>query len=359
MGNALDKLTIKGFKSIKSLEDFKLGKLNIMIGGNGAGKSNFVEFFQFMEAMSQGNLASYVMSHGGCDDFLFNGPQTTSRLEIELHFDKYLNYTCSMLPTSDEKFIIENEIYPSHETFGGFETSLLEAKEDKSHPDWVTCEELCQLISGFSVYHFHETGVTAALRRSEIIQDNHRLRFNAANIAPFLLNLRNKHKQTYQQIINTIQLVCPFFDQFVFEPIGDKQKVNLSWHQKGSDYPLQPYHFSDGTIRFICLTAALLQPNPSSTIILDEPELGLHPYAIKILAELIQAAAKQTQLIVSTQSSALIDCFDPQDLIIVNRKGGASCFERLNPEDLFTWLRDYTLGDLWCKNIITGGPMHE
>ena len=359
MPQGLDKLTIKGFKSIKSLEDFELKNLNVLIGGNGAGKSNFVEFFQFMKAMMAENLASYVMNLGGCDDLLFNGPQTTPRLEVELYFNKDINYTCVMRPTNGEKFIIENEIYPAHDMFGGFETSLLEVKEDKSHPDWVTCEELYQLISGFSVYHFHETGATAPMRRSEIIQDNHRLRFNASNIAPFLHNLCDTHKDAYQQITNTIQLVCPFFDKFVFEPVGDKQKVNLSWRQRGSDYPLQPYHFSDGTIRFICLTTALLQPTFPSTIILDEPELGLHPFAIEILAELIEAASRHTQVIISTQSPLLVDCFSAEDIIVVNRKNGASCFERLNQNDLSSWLEDYSLGELWRKNVINGSPTHE
>ena len=116
---------------------------------------------------------------------------------------------------------------------------------------------------------------------------------------------------------------------------------------------------SDGTLRFICLTTALLQPDPPSAIIIDEPELGLHPYAIEILAELIEATARKTQLIVSTQSPALLDYFEPKDIIIVNRKKGASVFERLNKEDLSTWLKDYSLGDLWRKNIIAGGPDYE
>jgi predicted ATPase len=186
------------------------------------------------------------------------------------------------------------------------------------------------------------------------------LRFDASNIAPFLLNLRNSNrgKIVYDQIIDTIRLVTPFFDNFILEP-NNHEKVRLNWCQKGSDYPLKPQHLSDGTLRFICLTTALLQPNPPSTIIIDEPELGLHPYAIEILAELIKSVSRKTQLIISTQSPSLVDYFEPEDIIVVNREKGASTFRRLNKGELASWLDDYSLGDLWRKNIVTGGPAHE
>jgi predicted ATPase len=122
---------------------------------------------------------------------------------------------------------------------------------------------------------------------------------------------------------------------------------------------MQPYHLSDGSIRFICLAAALLQPNPPSTIIIDEPELGLHPAAIVILAELIQVAAKGTQVIVATQSPALIDQFGIDDIIVANRRNGASAFQRLKEKDFTEWLKDYSVGELWAKNVIAGGPVHE
>ncbi len=188
--------------------------------------------------------------------------------------------------------------------------------------------------------------------------DDDYLRFDAANIAPFLYDLKKKEQDVYQQIVDTIRLVAPFFDDFILKP-NENEKVRLRWKQKGSDYPLKPHHLSDGTLRFICLTTVLLQPRPPSTIIIDEPELGLHPYAIVILAELIQATSRKTQVIVSTQSPALVDCFEPEDIIVVNRKNGASVFERLNKHELSSWLEDYSLGDLWRKNIITGVPAHE
>jgi len=182
---------------------------------------------------------------------------------------------------------------------------------------------------------------------------------DASNIAPFLLHLKKNHSDSYQKIVETIKLVLPFFDDFILKP-NDQEMLRLDWRQKGlNDYPMRPSQLSDGAIRFICLSTALLQPIPPSTIVFDEPELGLHPYAIEILAELFQASSKNMQVIVSTQSPALVDCFEANDVIVVNRKNGASDFTRLKEKDLVSWLEDYSLGDLWRRNILSGGPSYE
>ena len=228
--------------------------------------------------------------------------------------------------------------------------------------DGLKYSSLEKLLNNWIVYHFHDTSITAGMRRYEIIQDNEYLRQDAANIAPFLLKLREKHKTAYSQIVDAIRLVTPFFDDFKLTKVEmrpGEEKVRLDWTQKGSDYPMQPYHFSDGTMRFICLVTALLQPEMPSLIIIDEPELGLHPYAINVLAELMKSAAKKTQVIVSTQSPALVDDFEPEDVVVVNRKDGASTFERLDKKNLKNWLKKYSLGELWRKNVIAGGPVNE
>ncbi len=193
------------------------------------------------------------------------------------------------------------------------------------------------------------------------VRDNEYLRPDAENLAAFLMMLYDEHKNTYEQIRDTVRLVTPFFNDFKFKlkPSNGDEDLVLEWTQKNSDYPFHISQFSDGTLRFIALATALLQPNPPSTIIIDEPELGLHPFAIDILAELIEAASKHTQVIISTQSPALVDCFAAENIIVVNRKDGASCFERLDEKNLSSWLEDYSLGELWRKNVIDGGPTHE
>lgn len=374
MPQALDKLTIKGFKSIRTLEDFELTNLNVLIGGNGAGKSNFIDFFRMLRAMMElplpgltsANLNAYITDGGGSDDFLFNGPKITEQIEVETRFGPN-GYRFKLAPTADDTFIINDEArYFKGGTAGWWELGsgsatpqLLKDKDKRGVTGGRNVASyVYDSISSWKIYHFHDTSKVAPMRRFETIDDCDYLRFDAANIAPFLLGLRNNEESAYNQIVDTIRLVTPFFNDFILKP-SKNEKIRLLWKQKGSDYPLKPHHLSDGTLRFICLTTALLQPDPPSTIIIDEPELGLHPYAIEILAELIEATSKKTQLIVSTQSPSLVDYFEPKNIIVVNRKKGASVFKRLIKSELSSWLEDYSLGDLWRKNIVTGGPVHE
>jgi predicted ATPase len=200
------------------------------------------------------------------------------------------------------------------------------------------------------------------MRRQWTVRDNERLRPDAANLASFLWRLKQEHNSIYEIIRDTVQLVAPFFDDFLLRPQksnGD-EIVELEWRQKNSDYPFHSSQLSDGTLRFIALATALLQPNPPSTILLDEPELGLHPYALNILAGLIKQAAVKTQLIISTQSADLLDAFLPEDIIVVDRQDGESRFRRLSAEELSDWLTDeYSLGELWQKNVYGGSPAYE
>jgi len=368
MANSLDRLTIKGFKSIKRLTDFELKSLNVLIGANGAGKSNLIEYFRMLRNLIDGNLDEYIQAGGGISDFLFHGRKTTSRMEFEMRFG-VRGYRFNITPGPLEGCALNGEARyyePGSTKWWELGNSLdrksLLVKEAKSDSrDSQYSMPVYEAISSWQIYHFHDTSPTAAMRHYEIIQDNKYLRFDASNIAPYLLRLRKKNPEIYQEILETVRLVMPFFDDFLLDvtEFGDKQKANLSWRQKGSDYPMQPYHFSDGSIRFICLATALLQPNPPSTIIIDEPELGLHPSALSILAELIHNSSLRTQLIIATQSPALIDHFGVEDVIVVNRKEGGSTFERLKEKAFKAWLETYSVGELWSKNVIAGGPSYE
>ncbi len=372
--NSLDKLTIKGFKSIKELVDFELKNLNIFVGGNGAGKSNLISFFKLLRALIDGKLNRYVKDNGGAGDLLFNGRKATKIMEFETRFGPR-GFRFKLVPTAKDTCSIEDEAryYKYGHTGSGWwelgdsddGTSRMVAEFVKKTPDDKYSQPVYDAISSWQIYHFHDTGPTAGMRHYEIVQDNKSLRMDASNIGPFLLKLkqkrRRKYSQSYNEILNAVSMVTPFFDDFLLEPrdSGLKEEVNLSWTQKGSDYPMQPYHLSDGSIRFICLATALLQPDPPSTIIIDEPELGLHPAAIVVLAELIQVAAKRTQVIVATQSPSLIDQFAIEDIVIVNREDGASIFKRLKEDDFSAWLESYSVGELWTKNVISGGPVYE
>lgn len=367
-GTALDRLTIRGFKSIEALEQLELKRLNVIVGANGAGKSNLIAFFRMLRALMDGNLNRFVRDSGGAGNLLFNGRKATASMFFETHFGSR-GYRFTLVPTPSNECAIESEAryyfggssgwWTLGDSNDGKSKMVAEVLENKA--DAPFSRPVYEAISSWQVYHFHDTSQTAGMRNYEIVQDNKVLRMDAANIGAFLLKLRDQHGDDYRAIVDAVRLVTPFFDDFTLEPrtSGAREEVNLSWLQKGSDYPMQPYHLSDGSIRFICLATALLQPNPPSTIIIDEPELGLHPAAIVILAELIQQAAQRTQVIVATQSPALLDQFAIEDIVVANRKGGASTFERLNEQDYAHWLDNYSVGELWTKNVIAGGPRYE
>ena len=214
-------------------------------------------------------------------------------------------------------------------------------------------------ITSWKNFHFHDTSETAGIKRWGSLQDNAYLRPDASNLSAYLYLLREEHKDVYEQILKTVRLAIPFFDDFVLKPRkleSGEEQIRLLWKQQDSDYSLWPGQLSDGSIRFICLTAALMQPDTPSTIIIDEPELGLHPYAIVLLGALLRSASKRMQVVVSTQSVQLVNEFSIEDLIIVERQDGNTIFQRHNEPDLAAWLETYSVGELWEKNILGGRP---
>jgi predicted ATPase len=366
--SSLDNLTIRGFKSIRALEDFELKSLNLFIGANGAGKSNLISFFRLLHAVMEGSLNSYVIDNGGMSDLLFNGRKETESMYFETRFgNRGHRFTLKPGPKEEPNIVKEARYYAMGKTqwwimgdsFDG--KSKVATEADSTNGDAEYSRQVISAIKSWQTYHFHDTSATASMRHYGIIQDYRELRIDASNLATYLAYLRDKHPSSYANILDAVRLVAPFFDNFTLEPrtMGEAVKLNLSWRQKGSDYPMQPYQLSDGTIRFMALATALLQPNPPSTIIIDEPELGLHPHALAILAELIQDAATRTQLIIATQSATLLDHFGVEDIVVVKREDGGSTFRRLEQKDYDKWLESYTVGELWTKNVITGGPSYE
>lgn len=368
MRGQLDKLTIKGFKSIRELDGLELSNLNVLVGANGAGKTNLLSFFQMLRSLIDGNLDDYVRESGGISDLLYNGRKGTDKMYFETYFEPR-GYRFTLKPGTGEGFALSDEArYYAHGELGWRELgtsnnnrSLLVEEAKRDSQDSQYSKPVYDTVRSWVVYHFRDTSLTAGMRHAEIVEDNEVLRPDASNIAPFLARLREEEKYVYKEIVNVCKLVTPFLDDFLLKPqkFGPKTKVALSWKTKGSDYPMQAYHFSDGSIRFICLATALLQPDPPSSLIIDEPELGMHPEAIHILGELINSVAKATQLIVATQSPLLLDQFAIEDVIVVKRKDGQSTFERLNEEDFTVWLEDYSVGELWAKNVIVGGTSYE
>ena len=369
----LSALSIKGYKSIRELPKLQLGSLTVLLGANGAGKSNFVDFFRLLRAMRGEALQAFVTDGGGAQSYPFRGPSDSDGLiSAELAFGEN-RYRFSLKPNVAGDMIIESEdvIWDRggdwHTHKGPRKESLLKSWCGKSGlfgkhgPEHYVQEA----ISSWVVYHVHDTSIRAGLRQDHSARDFRELSPNSDNIAPFLHNLRLNHASRYERIRNHVRDIAPYFDDFLLEPRtkGPNELLRLEWTQRGvpKNTPFQPWQFSDGTIRFICLATALLQPDPPSTIVIDEPELGLHPAALSLLASLIREAAEATQVIVSTQSTILLDYFQPEEILVVTNKGGQSVFERLDKTAMQSWLDEYgsSLGELMRTNVIDASPSHE
>lgn len=357
----LNRLTVKGFKSIRALEDFELQNLNVLIGANGAGKSNFIGIFRLLNNIYRQNLQNYIKTKGGVDTFFHFGRKNTEELFLKFEFGVN-GYSCLLKPTDDNFLLIDTEMVSYHHTqkYDKPYTSIIggdyyEAKI-KEHNQKIS-EYVRNAIKSWKIYHFHDTSDTALVKRESGVGDNLILKEDGENLSAYLYMLNDKYPNEYQRIVDTIRLVLPFFDDFVQRE--NTELVELEWFQKGHfDTPLKAHLLSDGSLRFICLITLLLQPIEllPDTILIDEPELGLHPYAIAILADVIKQVAEDKQLIISTQSVELVNHFAANDIIVVNQTDGVSSFQRLDSEKLDVWLDEYNLGDLWKTNLIGGNP---
>jgi len=341
--SALDYITVKGFKSIASIEKLPLRSVNVLIGSNGSGKSNFIGVFSLLRAVREQRLREYVIEAGGADKVLHFGAKSTQQIECRLSFRGEANFQYHLVlsPTKDDS------LYASTDAGSYWGVGQ----------DWVV-----SYLKGWSVYHLHDTGISSPMHKTAKLDDNEFLRPDGSNLPAFLYYLRERHQASYSLIRRTVQQVAPFFDDFRLAPSRLKpDDIKLEWKHKKSDQYFDSSSFSDGTLRFVALATLFLQPKDSlpPMILVDEPELGLHPYAIEMLASLMRQASEATQVIVSTQSSLVLDYFDPEDVLVANRVDGGTKIERLEPERLRDWLKDYSLGQLWEKNEFAGRPVPE
>lgn len=363
----LDTITIKGFKSIASIDQLKLGAINVLIGANGSGKSNFIGVFSFLNAIREGSLQDYIIKAGGADKILYFGSKVTKELYIDLSFEDGMNrYEITLQPTDADELVPFSEVvyfhnkavYPdkpySHQlSRAGKEAGISSALSSR------VAQYVREHLSRWRLYHFHDTSASSPMKKTADINDNHYLRPDGSNLAAFLYYLHLKHEESYGLIRRTVQRVAPFFDDFSLKPMKlNTDKIRLEWRHKESSAYFDAASMSDGTLRFIALCTLFLQPKNyrPSVILVDEPELGLHPYAITMLASMVKQASNDTQVILSTQSSLLLDHFDVEDVLIADRINGSTQFTKLQSENLKDWLQDYSLGQLWEKNEFGGRP---
>ena len=356
---AIREISIEGFRSIAAVKGLKLRSMNVLIGANGSGKSNFLEALMLLRkaVLSTPYTSDYVQRSGGADRLLHFGSKVTAKISVEVSFDdKSDAISVDMRHGSGDQLfprisIAENELPPN------FAESLHTFPERAQ-----TFAFMRSKVEPWRFYHFHDTGAASPMKKTADVHDNRQLRTDGSNLAAFLFLLHEKHENAYSRIRRTVRLAAPFFDDFALKPSAlNEEKILLEWRHRGSDAYFNASSLSDGSLRFIALATLLLLPESlrPSVILLDEPELGLHPYAITLLASLLKQGAVTTQIIVATQSPLLLDHFEPEDVLVADRVNGATTLRRLDGEKLTVWLEDYSLGQLWEKNEFGGRPAPE
>ena len=359
----IDKLKIQGFKSLQDVE-LELGKLNVLIGPNGAGKSNLVSYFQMLREMAEGRFQLWTAKRGGASRILTFGANQTPQVWSKVTIGQS-SYEFTLEHTVDDRFVFvrerlsmaEGEPSLDHLTGGGHLESIC-LTSSRSYKDYPHVESFYSSISGTRAYHLNDTSDTVGTKLIRNLHDNRHLRHDGENLAAILYKLKHFHSRRYEEILDIVKLALPFFGDFILDPVEirpDESTIQLMWQQKYSDDPFLASQLSDGSLRFISLVTALMQPDPPSTIIIDEPELGLHPYAMSLLGSLLESASERMQVIVATQSPQLLDEFSIDDLIVVELEDGVSVFKRLKESDFEVWLEDYSVGELWDKNVLGGG----
>lgn len=363
--NRIRAVTIEGFRSLKNIQNLELPQLTVLIGANGAGKSTLIRFFEMLSWMLKAkNLQEFVLRHGGGDDQFFMGARKTPRIHAELCLDSDKgrnDYRFELAHISaGDSVMVMNEAYrySAHniptkakwtEIEGvGKESSLLE-RTDK------TAQTIVNLLRQCSTYQFHDTSMNAAIHNRWDVTESFRLRSDGGNLAAVLLDLRNGDRKRYELIVKQICRVLPAFKDFVLEE--EAGKVLLRWVGRQSDKVFGSHLTSDGSLRLFCLLTLLNMPPERlpDVMFFDEPELGLHPHAITLVAEMFKRLSKQRQIFIATQSPYLVDCFELENIIVASANNGETVLRNLTRAQYQEWLDDeYQISDIWLKQVVGG-----
>ena len=357
-------IIIENYKSIHKAT-IDLAPINVLIGANGAGKSNLLSFFELLSALYNQRLQRYILAREGIGRLLHNGLKGSDRIRGVFNFSNRNAFCLDLIPTDSGGALIStwdrfNNRSSSEMDYDTWHLAHwdkdVSGSQIRGNKTW-RAGYLQEFLGSFMVYHFHDTSRTSPMRQACDIEDNRYLRHDALNLPAFLYRLQQTEPRAFALIEQMIRSIAPYFKRFSLAPSPlPPSRISLVWEEQDSDMYLDAHSLSDGTLRFIALTTLLLQPDPPKTIIIDEPELGLHPAAIEKLAALVRVASHKTQVIIATQSSSFVSCFEPENIVVVERKEGSTAFVRPDKERLASWLEDYSLGELWEKNLIGGKP---
>lgn len=363
--NRIRSVSIEGFRSLRHIQNLELPQLTVLIGANGAGKSTLIRFFEMLSWMLKSrNLQEFVLRHGGGDDQFFMGARKTPRIHAEICLEtatgsNEYRFDLAHLSAGDAVMVM-NEAYrfsdhkrPAKAAW----TELRDVGKESGLPGQSnkTAKTICNLLRQCQTYQFHDTSVNASIHNLWDVTESYRLRSDGGNLAAVLLDIQNADPLRYQLIVRQIQRVLPAFKDFVLEPQAGK--VLLRWVGKHSDKVFGAHLTSDGSLRLFCLLTLLNLPPERlpDVMFFDEPELGLHPHAITLVAEMFKRLAVSRQVFIATQSPYMVDCFALDNIIVATSKDGETTLQNLPAEQYQQWLEDdYLLSDIWLKTPVGG-----
>ena len=380
----LESVRIRGFRSLADVELSDLGTTSVLIGPNGSGKSNFIRFFDMLNWMLRSSrLSEFVERHGGADDQLFGGGSTTSRMGAELSLRTNAgrnDYRFTLAQAHPDRFMFVEEAFrfsrqsrgteAAWNRFGSRhrEAAIVKAAQSTDPLDFflefgdieinqVTAKVIVSLLRSCVVFQFHDTSDSSNFKKRWDVEDNSTLRSDGGNLASVLLRLENEDNRRFDSICRNIARILPVFDRFqIDDSFG---KALLRWKAKGTDKTFGAHLTSDGSLRFFALVTLLSLPREMlpNVLLLDEPELGLHPMAITLIGNMIKALAGDVQIVVATQSPLLVDVFELDEIIVLDLHDGRTAMRRLDPGTYREWLEDsFSPGELWQKNLLGGRP---
>ena len=379
MAAELGRLVVEGFRSIRRVELDLTTDVTVLIGANGSGKSNLVSALELVSRIWDDSFQEYLRRRGGVDNLLFEDDEGAAEhvlVEMMSEFDEqdHRNGYRVRLSSDDwnesgraelhEWLLFQagrnrNRPYDENLGFGSHSRVPRIAQADEPGKLRSFAAYVRPILEGCRVFHFDDVSSNAPVKGRSTVGDDITLRSDAENIAAYLLRVRDEHLEHYRRIVSAIRHVTPFFDDFVLVPDASG-RIRLRWRQRGLDRTFLAHEASDGTLRFICLATLLLGPDLPATVVLDEPELGLHPAAIGLLAEMVHIAGRNGhKVILATQSVPLVSHFDLSEIVVLDRVDGATTANRPDAKELAAFLDDYSTGTLWEMNLLGGRPARE
>ena len=384
----LEQLTIQNLLSFGDIPCVvPLRPLNVLIGPNGSGKSNFIEIIELLRATPK-EVEAPIRDGGGVREWIWKGSKLeftdalVSAVILRLRDVPVQHSLTFCLPFNSIYFVREqvqvcgsassdredeNTVY-LYESLGNpvlttkdgrieldssdfdLDRSILAQRRDPGLFPEITY--LAEQYERIQIYREWSFGRNTPPRLAQRATDrNDRLLEDFSNLGMMLNKLR-RVSETKQKLLEMLNQLYPNIDDFDVIVEGGTVQV---FFQEGK-FNIPATRLSDGTLRYLCLLAILLQPTPPPLVCIEEPELGLHPDVLPGLADLLREASQRMQLVVTTHSDVLVDALsdNPEDIIICEKRDGQTTMRRLETDALSVWLKDYSLGELWRSGQLGG-----